>query len=160
MKKNSSVKHLIYINSVASLLTTNRVMKKFLNEKLRGKNWICFDEGLETVPDSLDLPISNDYYHGVAISQFTMMAGGGTFINPLIAGLSTNFNQWAEAIHDVSSFNQTVLYVDVPYDVYFHSITDNKELPMEEEDYKAISRSMVNLVTDLQASEHMNKTIH
>ena len=124
------------------------------------KNWTCFDEGLDTVPDSLDVPASDDYYHGVAISQFTMMTKGGTFINPLIAGLTTDFKQWAGVVHEDTSFNQTMLYIDIPYEVYFQSVTDNNERPREEKEYEAISLSMKGLVDDLQAVMYMNQTVH
>jgi len=125
----------IYINSLAAEVADNHRIKNFLNKKIGNKSWQLCHEVL--IPEQLEEQagdvINEDFFHGIATHQFTLMKDGGVFINPFLYGLNSNVLIWTDIIHDSQDFFQNTIYIDIPYDLFKEAAKDTVYFCDEEE---------------------------
>ena len=148
---------LIYMNSHVAYHLDKSVMKKFINNKIGNKNWEFFGDVLvpnlfKNAPDEY---LTEDFFHGVATHQYTMIQKGGTFINPMLYGLHNDFAVWNEILHGEPDFFQEVLYIDVPYDVYHEAAKDNDEYYVDETRYNDMSTTIDVMVEKMKETFYL-----
>lgn len=155
MMKKEKEKTFVYINTFAAHYANEGFMKRFLDKKI-GKPWNAMSDVL--IPRSLDdRMIKEQFFHGVATAQFSMIQDGGTFINPMIAGFKTDFDTWNDIVHKYPDFVQNVIYLDIPYSLY--KVVDDGADGISEEDYNMNSDNMKKLVADLEKEFYVSTKI-
>ena len=143
-------KILVYVNSHAAHFLTNPVLKRYLTKKLGSKSWIHCGDVLvpELLRENHDYMTEN-FFHGVSAQQFTMIHDGGTFINPMLYGLNSDFDLWNDILHDTPDFYQEILYVDIPYEVY-GEIGKDDDYFVNEETYSEMSMMIEKMVNSIK----------
>ncbi len=134
-------KTFIYINSFAAQVGDNHHIKNFLNKKLGNKNWTIYDDVI--IPEQLKTKAGKDvidenFFHGIATHQYTLMRDGGTYINPFLYGLNSNVGIWTDIIHDTLDFFQNTIYIDIPYELFKEAAKDTIFF-VEEDEYNSTS---------------------
>ena len=155
-------KILIYINSHIAHFLDKGKMKKFINSKVGHKNWTFF--GDLYIPELLQYTenhIDDNFFHGASAHQYTMIRGGGTFINPMLYGLHSDFSLWCDILHHEPDFAQEVVYIDVPYDIYYEVAHDNDEFFVDEIKYNDMNEIIQEMVVKMQNTFYVTgKEIH
>jgi len=140
-------KNLVYMNTFAEDIIHKKSVKKFVDNKI-GKKWKSM--GYVMIPNDLEEDMINeDFFNGVSAQQFfDINTSGGTFINPMLTGYQSNFNMWNNILHRDNTFEQSISYVDVPYEVY----ALNNDTAVDEYDYNENSKKLKQLVSDIKIS--------
>lgn len=141
---------LIYLNSHIAHHLDKSVMKKYINNKIGHKNWEFFGDII--IPDLLREDsnyMTDNFFHGVSAHQFTMIQGGGTFVNPMLYGLHSDFSLWNDILHEKPDFYQEVIYIDIPYDIY-NEVAKDDIFYVEEEIYSDMSRIIKDMVDKMK----------
>lgn len=154
-------KILIYINSHVAYHLDKSSIKKYLNNQLGHKSWIGFGDVL--MPEELKQNpeyLTENFFHGVSAHQYTMIKNGGTFINPMLYGLNSDFNMWNDILHEESDFFQEVMFIDVPYEMY-EQVADEDEYLIDEEGYDHMTNMITNIVERIKATYyHRDEQVH
>jgi hypothetical protein len=153
----TNYKEFIYINNMAALFANDKDMKRFLNNKIGHKKWVIYNEIY--IPEHLgmtDKDLDERFFNGIAVSQFSMIKRGGTFINPMLYAMNMNFSMWNHILHNEPDFRQHVRYIDVPYELYYESAKRMFVDPVPEEDYDAVSNNIVNMVDQIKDDFYVN----
>lgn len=165
MKINNSMnktnyKEFIYINNVAALHVDDKDIRRFLNNKLGHKKWVIYNElFIPEVFGQDDTSLTEDFFHGVAVSQFSMIKRGGSFINPMLYAMNMDFKVWNHILHNEPDFRQHVSYVDIPYALYYEAAKRVFEEPLAEEEYELISKNLVTMVDKIKDDFYVNSNI-
>lgn len=162
-KEGSSMKQieriLVYINSHAAHFIDKSVIKNFLNKKLETKKWVACTEVM--IPEELRGNMSmmtENFFHGVSAYQYSMIYDGGTFINPMLYGLTTDFLMWNDVLHSEPDFYQDVVYIDVPYEVYEQAAWDSPSF-VDKEDYEQSSQQIKDMVERIKQTYYPTGTV-
>jgi len=154
-------KILVYVNSHIAHHLDKPIMKKFINGKIGHKSWEFFGDIVipEVLKDDPEL-LNEEFFNGVSTHQYTMIRKGGTFINPMLYGLHNDFSLWNNVLHNEPDFFQEVMYIDVPYDVYFEVAKDDVYF-VDEQQYDDMSRTMTMMVDKMKDAFYITgKEIH
>ncbi len=155
-------KILIYINSHVAHFLDQSKMKKFINKKVGHKNWTFFgDLYISELLQDEGIHIDENFFHGVSAHQYTMIRGGGTFINPMLYGLHNDFSLWSDILHNEPDFSQEVLYIEVPYDIYYEVAHGDDEFFVDEDRYNDMNNVIAEMVVKMQRAFYVTgKEIH
>jgi len=143
-------KILVYVNSHIAHHLDKALMKKYLNGKIGNKSWEFFGDII--IPELLredSSYMTDNFFHGISAHQFTMIQGGGTFVNPMLYGLHSDFSLWNDILHEKPDFYQEVIYIDVPYDIYKEVAKDDIYY-VEEEVYGDMSKVIKDMVDKMK----------
>lgn len=152
-------RNFVYINSHAAHFLHDKKMKKYITNKIGHSKWKACNEVM--IPEILqeDFEIFTEaFFHGITTYQYTMLNEGGTFINPLLYGLTTDFELWNDVIHSEPDFYQNVTYVDIPYSVY-KEVAEDDSLFVTEEEYMENSNKLTGMVEQLKSTYYPSNTI-
>jgi hypothetical protein len=143
-----NLRTLIYINAYASMYSDSDLFIKYMNNKLGMTDWISCNNDLRFLPEKIGEIITPEFLQGVAAGQHKQIKNGGVFINPYILGLTSNFDIWATIIWKMDNFNQTIMYLDIPFDEY-EKMADNV-WKVDEKTYNKNTESITKLVYALK----------
>jgi hypothetical protein len=133
----------------------NKILKKFLDKKIGHRNWLAYNElHIPAQFGDTSETLTEDFFHGVAVSQFTMIQRGGTFINPMLYAMNMDFKTWNHILHNEPDFRQHIRYIDVPYEIYAQAVTESA--PVKEEDYALVSESLIKMVDKIKDDFYVN----
>lgn len=150
---------LIYVNSHIAHHLDKSVMKKYLNKEIGHKNWEYFGDIM--IPPLLKEDIdymTDNFFHGISAHQYTMIQNGGTFINPMLYGLNSNFSLWNDILHERPKFVQEVLYIDVPYEIYKEVVGEDDIYFVDRDTYNDMSSSICEMVDRMKATYYKAPT--
>ena len=144
-------KILVYINSHVAHFLDQGKMKKFINSKIGHKNWTFFgDLYVSELLQDEGIHIDDNFFHGVSAHQYTMIRSGGTFINPMLYGLHSDFSLWSDILHNDPEFEQEIVYIDIPYDIYYDVAHGSDEYFVDETKYNDMSQNISGMVVKMQ----------
>ena len=156
---NQKQKIFVYINSHAAHFVKSFILKKYLNNKIGHNKWISCNEVI--IPESLQVDkelFTESFFHGITTYQYTIISNGGTFVNPLLYGLTTDFIMWNDIIHTEPNFFQDVVYIDIPFEMY-KEIAQNDTYFVDEEEYRETSNKIQTMVKKLKDTYYSTGTV-
>lgn len=119
---------------------------------------VTYNNRFEDVPNELingSEEAYNGFIDGLTYSQYANSEQIGTYLNPLLIGLSLDYNKWFK-IMKKDDIQRDIVFVDIPYKTYCELVPSS--LHTSEEDYNKHSNAIKRLANALQ--EGLRVTLH
>lgn len=148
----------VYVNSFVTSFNFDNEVTDTIKKIGKLDDLQTFNNRFEDVPDEL-LDLSEDAYNGfingIVYSQYINSCDTGTFLNPLLMGLSMDYATWFSIMKN-DDINREIVYVDVPYETYCELVP--KSIHTTKEEYDSHSNAVNKMVNAL--NEGLRTTLH
>lgn len=148
---------LVFVNTLAGNKASHPIIRDYIAKQIGTEDFETFECDIDNIPaELLEESYTEGFLNGMTFEQWRRIQKDGIYVNPLMIGLANDFEFWADYVIDNSEFDQTTIYVDIPYEVFKQTLDEESDI--DEKLYEACSLS-AKIVADCLKGRN-GRTLH